>query len=184
MKSCGGRWQSTTVILTLLILSAATIWPVYAVEEKPTGEFAFAAFSQYIWRGYELSRDSVVFQPSMTIVYKGFSANMWGNLDTDPYSAGTGKSYLLSTDEKTCPEFNSDALPTSRKFSNLHDGALTASLPIKATSYIPLTPTVSYIFPLSRDAKNEMKGFGLRDVSPVKRDSSFIVAGLTAGFAF
>jgi hypothetical protein len=46
-------------------------------------------FSQYIWRGYELSRNSVVIQPSATIGYKGFSANVWGNLDTRPYYAGS-----------------------------------------------------------------------------------------------
>ena len=42
-------------------------------EEKPTGDFTVAAMSQYVWRGYELSRNSVVIQPSMTIGYKGFS---------------------------------------------------------------------------------------------------------------
>jgi hypothetical protein len=33
-----------------------------------------------------MSKDSIVLQPSMTVAYKGFSANLWGNLDTDPYS--------------------------------------------------------------------------------------------------
>jgi len=35
---------------------------------------------------------------------------------------------------------------------------ITASLPIKATGNITVTPTLSYIFPLSGDAKDEMKG--------------------------
>jgi len=55
-------------------------------EEKPTGDFTVTAMSQYFWRGYELSRNSIVIQPSMTLGYKGFSANIWGNLDTKPYS--------------------------------------------------------------------------------------------------
>ncbi len=42
--------------------------------------------SQYIWRGYELSKDSLVIQPSATVGYKGFSLNLWGNLDTDVYA--------------------------------------------------------------------------------------------------
>ncbi|MBV5305484.1 MAG: hypothetical protein J0652_02200, partial [Desulfobulbaceae bacterium] len=56
-----------------------------AEEEKPTANLTVGAFSQYIWRGFELSKDSIVIQPSMTVAYKGFSANLWGNLDTDPY---------------------------------------------------------------------------------------------------
>ncbi len=57
-----------------------------AEENKPTANLTMGAYSQYIWRGFELSKDSVVIQPSMTVAYKGFSANVWGNLDTDPYS--------------------------------------------------------------------------------------------------
>ena len=47
--------------------------------------------SAYIWRGQELSRDSVVVQPAATLSYKGFSVNIWGNLDTKPYSATDAK---------------------------------------------------------------------------------------------
>lgn len=56
-----------------------------AEEEKPTANLTMGAYSQYIWRGFEMSKDSIVIQPSMTVAYKGFSANLWGNLDTDPY---------------------------------------------------------------------------------------------------
>jgi len=51
---------------------------------KTTGDFTAAVMSQYVWRGYELSRNSIVIQPSMTVGYKGFSVNLWGNLDTNP----------------------------------------------------------------------------------------------------
>jgi hypothetical protein len=61
----------------------------FAEENKPTADLSVGAFSQYIWRGFELSKDSIVVQPSMTVGYKGFSANLWGNLDTDPHSATT-----------------------------------------------------------------------------------------------
>ena len=60
-----------------------------AEEDKPTANLTVGAYSQYIWRGFELSKDSIVVQPSMTVGYKGFSANLWGNLDTDPYSSST-----------------------------------------------------------------------------------------------
>jgi hypothetical protein len=57
-------------------------------EDKVTGEIALSAFSTYISRGQELSRNSIVIQPSIALCYKGFSVNYWGNLDTKAYSAG------------------------------------------------------------------------------------------------
>jgi hypothetical protein len=264
-------------------------------EEKPTGEATVAFLSQYFWRGYELSRNSLVLQPSLTIGYKGFSANLWGNLETKPYFSGTGDtsyastmnetdytlwyaktlglfnlgagyiyyalaplnkdlpkrsdfqdlfvsvglnalltptltvykeidhyrqwyflfgishtielnkvislklaataSYLLSTYADAAlfnagagyggyPKFDGNAQATNDKFNNFHDGNVTVSLPIKATKNITLSPTISYIFPLSDDARNEMKGQGLKGTAPGDRDSSFVTGGLTASFAF
>jgi len=54
-----------------------------AEEIKPTASADVGAFSKYVWRGFELSEDSLVIQPSITVEYKGFSMNLWGNLDTD-----------------------------------------------------------------------------------------------------
>jgi hypothetical protein len=77
-------------IAILAILVGHT--PVQAEEaEKPTAGLDIGAFSQYIWRGLELSRDSLVIQPSATIGYKGVSLNVWGNLDTDNDAYGGGK---------------------------------------------------------------------------------------------
>jgi hypothetical protein len=265
-------------------------------EEKPTGDFIVAAISQYIWRGYELSRNSIVVQPSATIGYKGLSANVWGNLDTRPYFSGTGDtsyastwnetdltlsytrnlglfnigagyiyyglaalnkdapdradaqeifatvslntilsptltvykeidhyrnwyflfgishafefnkmvslklaasaSYLLGTYADATlfntgagyggyPKFDGNGLATNDKFSNFHDGSVTVSLPIKATGYITITPTISYVFPLSDDAKYEMKGAGMKGTATAAdRDSSFIYGGLAVSFSF
>jgi hypothetical protein len=270
--------------------------PAAAPDERPTGDFTVGAFSQYIWRGYEMSRNSVVVQPSLTIGYKGFSVNFWGNMDTKPYFAGTADtnysstwnetdftlaytktlglfnvggsyayyslpalnrdapkradsqelsvtvglntflsptltvykeidrykqwyfllvishlfelgpsvglklaataSYLESTYADAAlvnagagyggyAKFDSNSVATNDKFSNFHDGTLSASLPIKVTGNVTLTPTVSYIFPLSDDAKYEMKGAGLKGTaSPSDRDSSYVVGGLSASFSF
>ena len=266
-----------------------------AAEEKPTGDFTVTALNQYIWRGYELSRNSVVIQPSMTVGYKGFAVNLWGNLDTNPYFSGTGgtkysntwnetdltlsytktlglfnvgggyiyyalgalnkdavkradaqelfatvslntllsptltvykevssyrqwyfllgvshtfelnpvvslklgasASYLQSTYADATlfnagagyggyPKFDGNALATNDKYSNFHDGVNSASQPIKATGFITVTPTVSYIFPLSGDAKDEMKGQGLKGSAPADRDSSYVVGGVAASFTF
>lgn len=269
--------------LFLAGILAIPVSPLFAEEEKPTGDFTVSALSQDIWRGYELSRDSVVIQPSMTIGYKGFSANVWGNLDTSPYSpagasyTGTwnetdltlsytktlglfnigggyiyyslaslnkdaadrndsqelfasvglntllsptltvykeidhyrnwyfqlgishvvelnkmislklaaSAGYLLSTDADTYPKYDGNALPTTEKFSNFHDGSVSASLPVKVTDHITVTPTVSYIFPLTGEAKDEMKGLGLQGTaSPAERKSSFWVGGVSVGFSF
>jgi len=68
--------------LTLLIPSVTT--SVLAEEtEKPTADASVAILSKYVWRGYELSNDSIVIQPSLTASYMGFSFNLWGNLDTN-----------------------------------------------------------------------------------------------------
>jgi len=58
-------------------------------EDRPELSADVAFMSQYIWRGYAYSKDSLVIQPSVTAGYKGFSLNLWGNLDTryaaEPY---------------------------------------------------------------------------------------------------
>lgn len=92
------------MLLTLLLLSVAFIpWSAFGAEENITpGEGTKAAeldkvvdverpelsadvafLSQYVWRGYGLSKDSLVIQPSITAGFKGFALNLWGNLDTN-----------------------------------------------------------------------------------------------------
>ncbi len=63
----------------------------------PAIELSVDVLSQYIWRGYALSHNSAVVQPSLTIAYKGFSANIWGNYDTDEDKPG-GESEWNETD--------------------------------------------------------------------------------------
>jgi hypothetical protein len=282
MKNQVSLSKMLLVGVSMIALLAATVAPLRAEEEKPTGDFTTAVLSKYVWRGYELSRNSVVVQPSMTIGYKGFTANFWGNLDTKPYDAGTmdysgtwnetdwtlsysktlgpvtvgggyiyyslaspnssapdpldsqelfgvislntllaptltvfkevdhyhnwyfqlgishaiefnkmvslklaaSAGYLLSTDAGTYAKYDGNALPTADKFSNFHDGSVSASLPIKVSSLITITPTASYFFPLSGDAKDEMKGKGLMGTTASERDSAFFVGGILASLTF
>ena len=78
--------------ISLLLLGALSCLQssgaVMAEEEKPTANIAISALSKYVSRGFELSKDSIVLQPSATIAYKGFSANVWGNEDTNVYVQG------------------------------------------------------------------------------------------------
>lgn len=109
---------------------------------------------------------------------------------------GASASYLLSAYADAAlfnagagyggyPKFGGNSLATNDEFSNFHDGTITASLPIKATGNITVTPVISYIFPLSGDARDEMKGQGLKgSASPADRDSSFVVGGVSISFAF
>lgn len=77
-------YKSLAMTLAFSLLAMGiTATPLLAEEEKPTADLSTSFLSQYIWRGYELSDGSMVIQPSMTVGYKGFAANLWGNLDTD-----------------------------------------------------------------------------------------------------
>jgi hypothetical protein len=72
-----------------------------AEGDKPTASLAVSTLSKYVWRGFELSKDSIVIQPSMTVAYKGISANVWGNVDTDYYlndSSGSSTNAWNETD--------------------------------------------------------------------------------------
>lgn len=251
---------------------------------KVTGEVAASILSAYIWRGQELTRHSIVIQPSATVSYRGFTANIWGNLDTQPYGtagekhsanftetdmtlsylhkfgivqAGIGYiyyglasaapggpdlmdsqeifatvgldtilaptltvfkeidhyhqwyatlgvshtfalhekvglklagtvSYLLSTDETTYAKYDSNSLATTDKFNNFHDGVVSLSLPVNVISSLTITPTMSYVFPLSDDAKYEMKARGLQGAAApsAKDSSSFLYGGIMISFSF
>jgi hypothetical protein len=294
MKFSTGFKKMFWVGLFVAGILAIPFSPLFAEEERPAGDLTVSALSRYVWRGYESSRNSVVIQPSMTIGYKGFSANIWGNIDTKPYSPvgasysgtwnetdltlsytrtlglfnigggyiyyslasmnkdapdrndaqelfatvslntilsptltvykeidrykqwyfllgishvfelnkmvslklGASASYLRSTYADAAlfnagagyggyPKFDGNASATNDKFSNFHDGTLSASLPVKVTDRITVTPMISYVFPLTGDAKDEMKGFGLQGTaSPADRDSSFLLGGVSVGFSF
>jgi hypothetical protein len=275
--------RAMAIVWVAVAVLAVFNTPLWAEEDKVTGDITTAVLSQYVWRGYELSRNSFVVQPSVTLSYKGFSANFWGNLDRKPYSPGSDSysgtwnetdltlsysttiglfnvgggyiyyaldpanrdaanpddsqelyatlslntllsptvtlykeidhyrnlyilfgvshaiemspkltlklaasaGYLLSTDADKYAKYDGNALPTTDKFSNFHDGTLAASLPVKVSDSWTLTPTLSFIFPLSGDAKNEMKGKGLQGTaSPAERNSSFLVGGILASYTF
>ncbi|RZB36649.1 MAG: hypothetical protein SRB2_01951 [Desulfobacteraceae bacterium Eth-SRB2] len=250
----------------VLIFGTANLW---AEEESPSASADVAFLSKYVWRGQELSRGSMVIQPSLTISYMGFSGNLWGNLDTDQYkddeedhdwtetdltlsygrafgmlSAEAGYiyyalegtdadtqevfltlgldtflspsltvykdiseypswyfllgishafeitekvslelsgsiSYLLSEDEDDYPEIDSDGVPTDDEFENFHDGVISASLPVAVTKYITITPSLSYTFPLSSDASDEMEYRSFKG-----DDDNFIYGGVTLSMAF
>lgn len=56
--------------------------PKASSSDKVTGSVSLGILSKYISRGYEYSRSSITIQPSVNIIYKGFSLTYWGNIDT------------------------------------------------------------------------------------------------------
>ncbi len=52
------------------------------IPEDLTADLNVSLYSQYIWRGYALSKDSLVIFPTLTVGYKGFAVNLWTDLDT------------------------------------------------------------------------------------------------------
>ena len=70
-------------------------------EDKPTASVGVDILSQYLWRGIALSRNSAVIQPSLTLGYKGFFVNVWGNFDT-----GEDNRFLFPTPGKRGAKWN------------------------------------------------------------------------------
>ncbi len=73
----------TLVMVSLIAITFGAL-PALAEDESPVSASAdVSILSQYVWRGYALSDDSIVVQPSATVTYGGFGFNLWGNLDMD-----------------------------------------------------------------------------------------------------
>jgi len=76
-------------VLVGMILLLAISFPVMIAraDGSPfTTTFSTDVLSQYIWRGLAFSKDSAVIQPSITMTYGDWSANVWGNFDTARHS--------------------------------------------------------------------------------------------------
>ncbi len=254
------RRKMAMVTAILGITACMAVTTVQAEEEKPSADASISFLSQYIWRGFELSQDSLVIQPSMTVSHKGFGFNLWGNLDTDQFDLGTNNynetditiSYdnsvgkmgysagyiYYGVDEASTQElylgFSLDTLlspsltiyrdianarswyatlgvshsielakkmsldlgaqvaylsaddadtyaevGTGKKYSNLHDGLLSAALAIPVGEYMSVSPELYYSFPLSSEASD------LLEASSVNGDDdSFVYGGVTASFTF
>jgi hypothetical protein len=77
------------------------------IPEDLTADFNLSLYSQYIWRGYELSRDSVVFFPTLTVGYKGFAVNLWADLDTNFGTGNQERTFKLQETDVTVSYSNS-----------------------------------------------------------------------------
>ena len=87
-------------IVTILVVFSLLVGavPAFGQEERPSADLSVSLLSAYIWRGQQLSKNSLVIQPSATFSYKGFSANIWANYDTDLYDDIKALDNLTETD--------------------------------------------------------------------------------------
>jgi hypothetical protein len=112
-----GLQKGLTACLVVLIIICADVLPVSAEEEKPSLDVSTAVMSSYVSKGLQITRNSVVIEPSMTVGIDGFSANIWGNLDTHPYYPGDVKQNTSSNWTET-----DLVLSYSRTFGLLNTG--------------------------------------------------------------
>lgn len=78
------------------------------IPEDLTANLNLSLYSQYIWRGYALSRGSFVMFPTMTVGYKGFAVNLWADLDTR-FAGSQEKEFKLQETDVTVSYSNSFA---------------------------------------------------------------------------
>lgn len=136
---------NTKIILPLaLLLTASVVGTAIAEEDKPAADLTVGLYSQYIWRGFELSKDSVVIQPSLTVSYKGFGFNLWGNLDTEEYS--TNDNNFTETDMTLSYEGSMDKFGYGAGYIyyEVNGDKDTQELYIKANYDTLLSPTLTY----------------------------------------
>jgi hypothetical protein len=72
-----------TISLLIFLGEIKSGWTEEKKEEpKPYASASAGFLSKYVFRGYELSKDSLVIQPAINAGYRGVELTLWGNLDT------------------------------------------------------------------------------------------------------
>jgi hypothetical protein len=88
------------VFLCVPVFSVSGEEPKKDEEPKVTGSGALGVYNQYVFRGYEIGKSGLVIQPSLTASYRGFTASLWGNIDTNQRSTKTADFSSESMDHK------------------------------------------------------------------------------------
>lgn len=71
--------------LTSILTVAFSPGPVSAQDDMPSFSAKVDVLNKYIWRGWNLNKNSIVIQPSVVIGCRGWGFKIWGNLDTNQY---------------------------------------------------------------------------------------------------
>jgi hypothetical protein len=109
--------------------------PAAPAAPAVTGSAAMSILNRYIFRGYELSSGSAVFQPSLTINYAGFSASLWSNIDSNQHQT---QSFAPVVTSRGHNNYNETDLTLNYTF-NIDKLALTGGFVYYGTEYAPET---------------------------------------------
>ena len=140
------KFQALVAGVLLMTGSYGLVWAEEKKEEpKPYSSASVAFLSQYIWRGYELSKDSIVIQPSLTLGYQGFEANVWGNLDTKDKYLRTDKTNWNETDLTLSYTYDTGPVKLTGGFIHyaLDSAEDSQELFLKIAGNVLLSPTLS-----------------------------------------
>ena len=81
------KWHKLAIFWVLLLTgSTVTVFAGDGVEFEFTADY----FGKYIWRGQNLD-DDPAFQPGLSASYKGFTAGIWGSLETTDFNGNSGE---------------------------------------------------------------------------------------------
>jgi len=129
--------------------AAAPVAPATAVEAPAaaaavpaapavTGSAELSVLNRYIFRGYELSSHSAVFQPTLTINYAGFTANLWSNIDSNEHPT---QSFAPVTTSRGHNNYDETDLTLNYTY-NIDKLALTGGYIYYGTQYSPETQEI------------------------------------------
>jgi hypothetical protein len=169
------RKMITAVAIVMIV--AGSMVNVRAEEgEAPAASADLSVLSNYVWRGYVLSDDSLVIQPSVTVGYKGFGLNLWGNLDSD--FVGTDEAEWTETDMTLSYEraFGPVSMGVGYIYYALDSASDTEEVYLSAGLDVLLSPTLT----IYRDI-NEFPGWylnlGISHSFPLPHDITLDLAG-------
>lgn len=93
-------------LLSIVIIVSLLGTISFAEEEtteadKPKCDASLTFYSKYVWRGFELSKNSLVIFPEINVSYKGFGFTLWGDFDTDYYRPNSADGWTVDENNDT-----------------------------------------------------------------------------------
>jgi hypothetical protein len=117
----------TLSFLAVIVMGLGTYSQAEEAPTAPAGyklvpddlyaDFNLSVYSQYIWRGYELSRDSLVFFPQLTVGYKGFAVTTWVDLDTNFHNWEPGQREFKLAETDVIVSYSNSYAPWKLNYS-------------------------------------------------------------------
>jgi hypothetical protein len=81
------RFRSLPLVVAALLVAPAALADEPASTPAPdapavSGDATVTFANAYVFRGFQLGRDSLVIQPAANVGYRGFTLGLWSNIDT------------------------------------------------------------------------------------------------------